>query len=172
MMGRRIARADCVTDRQISQLPLNGRNFTDLLFIGAGAVQTVGEQGQMRQSEGDPSASTDQGRNRTFIPSTFRRHGHRQGSTEWPRLRRIRYAGSRQRFRRTDISLHGGVGRRQQLLAHRSTHRSAVSRQHDSRSTLFEIGECDRQVAAHRRNRSKWDRCVQLVCYRQRKHAN
>ncbi len=42
-----------VTEHQISQLPLNGRNFTDLLFIGAGAVQTVGEQGQMRQSEGD-----------------------------------------------------------------------------------------------------------------------
>ena len=40
-----------VTQRQISQLPLNGRNFTDLLFIGAGAVQTVGEQGQMRQNE-------------------------------------------------------------------------------------------------------------------------
>ena len=42
-----------VTQEQISSLPLNGRNFTDLLFIGAGAVQTVGEQGQMRQSEGD-----------------------------------------------------------------------------------------------------------------------
>lgn len=42
-----------VTQEQISALPLNGRNFTDLLFIGAGAVQTVGEQGQMRQSEGD-----------------------------------------------------------------------------------------------------------------------
>lgn len=42
-----------VTPRQMSELPLNGRNFTDLLFVGAGAVQTMGEQGQMRQSEGD-----------------------------------------------------------------------------------------------------------------------
>lgn len=45
--------AQTVTPQQVSELPLNGRNFTDLLFIGAGAVQTVGEQGQMRQSEGD-----------------------------------------------------------------------------------------------------------------------
>jgi len=29
------------------------RNFLNLLFIGAGAVQTVGEQGQMRQGEGN-----------------------------------------------------------------------------------------------------------------------
>jgi hypothetical protein len=43
--------AQIVTPRQVSELPLNGRNFTDLLFITAGAVQTVGEQGQMRQSE-------------------------------------------------------------------------------------------------------------------------
>lgn len=42
-----------VSEQQMSQLPLNGRNFTDLLFVGAGAVQTMGEQGQMRQSEGD-----------------------------------------------------------------------------------------------------------------------
>jgi hypothetical protein len=42
-----------VTPQQMSDLPLDGRNFTDLLFVGAGAVQTMGEQGQMRQSEGD-----------------------------------------------------------------------------------------------------------------------
>ena len=42
-----------VTDRQVNQLPLNGRNFVSLLFIGAGAVQTNGEQGQMRQGEGN-----------------------------------------------------------------------------------------------------------------------
>lgn len=42
-----------ITSEQMSELPLNGRNFTDLLFVGSGAVQTVGEQGQMRQSEGD-----------------------------------------------------------------------------------------------------------------------
>ena len=42
-----------VTQKQVDQLPLNGRNFLNLLFIGAGAVQTVGEQGQMRQGEGN-----------------------------------------------------------------------------------------------------------------------
>jgi hypothetical protein len=42
-----------VSERQVNQLPLNGRNFLSLLFIGAGAVQTVGEQGQMRQGEGN-----------------------------------------------------------------------------------------------------------------------
>ncbi len=42
-----------VSQRQVEQLPLNGRNFLNLLFIGAGAVQTVGEQGQMRSGEGN-----------------------------------------------------------------------------------------------------------------------
>ena len=42
-----------VSEKQVDELPLNGRNFLNLLFIGAGAVQTVGEQGQMRQNEGN-----------------------------------------------------------------------------------------------------------------------
>jgi hypothetical protein len=42
-----------VSQTQVEQLPLNGRNFLSLLFIGAGAVQTTGEQGQMRQGEGN-----------------------------------------------------------------------------------------------------------------------
>ena len=42
-----------VTQKQVDQLPLNGRNFVNLLFIGAGAVQTNGEQGQMRQGVGN-----------------------------------------------------------------------------------------------------------------------
>lgn len=42
-----------VSQKQVDSLPLNGRNFLNLLFIGAGAVQTVGEQGQMRQGEGN-----------------------------------------------------------------------------------------------------------------------
>lgn len=42
-----------VSQRQVEQLPLNGRNFLNLLFIGAGAVQTLGEQGQMRGGEGN-----------------------------------------------------------------------------------------------------------------------
>ncbi len=42
-----------VTQKQVDQLPLNGRNFINLLFIGAGAVETTGEQGQMRQGAGN-----------------------------------------------------------------------------------------------------------------------
>jgi hypothetical protein len=33
-----------VSSEQVTDLPLNGRNFFDLLFIGAGAVETGGEQ--------------------------------------------------------------------------------------------------------------------------------
>jgi Carboxypeptidase regulatory-like domain len=42
-----------VSQRQVNDLPLNGRNFLQLLFIGAGAVQTDGEQGTMRQGAGN-----------------------------------------------------------------------------------------------------------------------
>jgi len=42
-----------VSEQQMSQLPINGRNFTSLLFVGAGAVQQSGEQGQMRSNEGN-----------------------------------------------------------------------------------------------------------------------
>ena len=45
--------AQTVTQKQVDELPLNGRNFLSLLFIGGGAVQTVGEQGQMRQGAGN-----------------------------------------------------------------------------------------------------------------------
>jgi hypothetical protein len=45
--------AQVVTQTQVQELPLNGRNFLNLLFITAGAVQTVGEQGQMRQGAGN-----------------------------------------------------------------------------------------------------------------------
>ena len=41
-----------VSDKQVADLPLNGRNFQQLLFIGAGAVQTGGEQASFRQGEG------------------------------------------------------------------------------------------------------------------------
>jgi hypothetical protein len=42
-----------VSQRQVTQLPLNGRNFLQLLFLGAGAVETNGEQGIMRQGAGN-----------------------------------------------------------------------------------------------------------------------
>jgi hypothetical protein len=42
-----------LTEKQITDLPLNGRNFLSLLFLNAGAVQTGGEQGTMRQGAGD-----------------------------------------------------------------------------------------------------------------------
>jgi hypothetical protein len=42
-----------VSQKQVNDLPLNGRNFLSLLFLGNGAVTTNGEQGGMRQGAGD-----------------------------------------------------------------------------------------------------------------------
>ena len=42
-----------ITEKQVTELPLNGRNFLQLLFLGAGAVETDGEQGDMRQGVGN-----------------------------------------------------------------------------------------------------------------------
>ncbi len=42
-----------ITQRQVQELPLNSRDFLSLIFLGAGAVQTSGEQGSMRHGEGD-----------------------------------------------------------------------------------------------------------------------
>ncbi len=42
-----------VNQKQVTELPLDGRNFLDLLFLGNGAVTLGGEQGQMRQGQGD-----------------------------------------------------------------------------------------------------------------------
>jgi Carboxypeptidase regulatory-like domain/TonB-dependent Receptor Plug Domain len=41
-----------VSQKQVTELPLNGRDFQQLLFIGAGAVMTGGEQGTMRSGQG------------------------------------------------------------------------------------------------------------------------
>ncbi len=42
-----------ITEKQVTELPLNGRNFLQLLFLGNGAVETNGEQGDMRQGAGN-----------------------------------------------------------------------------------------------------------------------
>ena len=42
-----------MSGKQVSELPLNGRNFMQLLLVGAGAVTVGGEQGTMRQGEGN-----------------------------------------------------------------------------------------------------------------------
>ncbi len=47
------ALSQLVSEKQVEQLPLNGRNFMQLLLLGAGAVTVGGEQGTMRQGEGN-----------------------------------------------------------------------------------------------------------------------
>jgi hypothetical protein len=47
------ALSQLVSQQQVEDLPLDGRNFVQLLFIGAGAVTMGGEQGTMRQGEGN-----------------------------------------------------------------------------------------------------------------------
>jgi len=47
------ALSQLVGEQQVQELPLNGRNFMQLLLIGAGAVTVGGEQGTMRQGEGN-----------------------------------------------------------------------------------------------------------------------
>src|SRR5262245_36983867 len=42
-----------VSQKQVTQLPLNGRNFLSLLFLNGGTVETTGEQGTMRQGAGN-----------------------------------------------------------------------------------------------------------------------
>ena len=42
-----------MSQQQVEALPLNGRNFMQLLLVGAGAVTVGGEQGTMRQGEGN-----------------------------------------------------------------------------------------------------------------------
>jgi len=47
------ALSQLVSQAQVEELPLDGRNFVQLLFLGAGAVTIGGEQGTMRQGEGN-----------------------------------------------------------------------------------------------------------------------
>ena len=59
-----------VSQRQVTQLPLNGRNFLQLLFLNGGTVETDGEQGRCDRAPGTRSASTARGRPRTTTCST------------------------------------------------------------------------------------------------------
>ena len=47
------ALSQLVSQQQVEQLPLNGRNFMQLLLLGSGAVTVGGEQGTMRQGQGN-----------------------------------------------------------------------------------------------------------------------
>ena len=46
------ALSQLISQQQVEELPLNGRNFMQLLLVGPGAVTVGGEQGTMRQGEG------------------------------------------------------------------------------------------------------------------------
>src|SRR5262245_28562215 len=45
--------SNTIAQKQIEELPLNGRNFVQLLTLGEGAVTLGGEQGTMRQGQGN-----------------------------------------------------------------------------------------------------------------------
>ncbi len=45
--------SNLISQQQVEELPLNGRNFMQLLLVGAGAVTVGGEQGTMRQGQGN-----------------------------------------------------------------------------------------------------------------------
>src|SRR6516165_7595495 len=45
--------SNLISQQQVEDLPLNGRNFMQLLLVGAGAVTVGGEQGTMRQGQGN-----------------------------------------------------------------------------------------------------------------------
>lgn len=45
--------AQTINERQVGELPLNGRSFVGLLFLEPGAVQTSGEQSSSRYGAGD-----------------------------------------------------------------------------------------------------------------------
>ena len=47
------ALSQVMSQQQVEALPLNGRNFMQLLLVGAGAVTVGGEQGTMRQGKGN-----------------------------------------------------------------------------------------------------------------------
>jgi Carboxypeptidase regulatory-like domain len=62
--------AQVVSRTQVEELPLNGRNFLNLLFITAGAVQTVGEQGRCAKGLEMQSASMADGQSPITTPWT------------------------------------------------------------------------------------------------------
>jgi len=63
--------AQLVSQKQVEQLPLNGRNFLNLLFIGAGAVQPPAKRG------------ADEGRGRKRYPASMAAVPPRTIHTPW-----------------------------------------------------------------------------------------
>jgi hypothetical protein len=66
-----------ITEKQVTELPLNGRNFLQLLFLGAGAVETTGEQGGMRQGVGNAISIMGARRSCPSMPSRSSRSRRR-----------------------------------------------------------------------------------------------
>ena len=59
-----------ISQKQVEQLPLNGRNFLNLLFIGAGAYRPMVNKARCGRVKETPSASMAAGRPQTITPWT------------------------------------------------------------------------------------------------------
>ena len=90
-----------ISEKQVTDLPLNGRNFIQLLFLGAGAVMTDGEQGACARGSAARSASWGRGRRRTTSCSTAPRTSTPRSARWPPSFPLMPFRSSRNRRRRT-----------------------------------------------------------------------
>ena len=91
-----------ITEKQVTELPLNGRNFLQLLFLGAGAVETERRAGRRcGRASATPSASWARGRRRTTTCSTARRTPTPRSARRPPSSRSTPSRSSRSRRRPT-----------------------------------------------------------------------